>query len=112
MRYDPRRAPMRLSMLACAMLALPGCASVPSIYATQGACSSLLPSDWLKGVNGAPLPAGNDVGDWITFGDAQTAQLDKANGRYVDGFGIIGRCEARDRAAIEAARKRWWQIWK
>lgn len=63
-------------------------------------------------MSGAPLPAGDIVGDWIAFGDAQTGQLDKANGRTIDAIGIVERCEARDLAAIEASRKRWWQIWK
>jgi len=58
------------------------------------------------------LPADHDVGSWIAFGDAQTGQLDKANGRTADAIGIVERCEARDRAAIEAVRKRWWQVWR
>ncbi|WP_447724656.1 hypothetical protein [Sphingomonas koreensis] len=53
---------------------------------------------------GAPLPAGNTVGDWISFGDAQTAQLDKANGRTADAIGIVERCEARDAAALKRTR--------
>jgi hypothetical protein len=63
-------------------------------------------------VPGAPLPEGDTVGDWIAFGDAQTGQLDKANDRTVTAIGIVERCEARDRAAIEAARRRWWQLWR
>ena len=53
---------------------------------------------------GAPLPDGETVGDWVAFGDAQTAQLDKANDRYVSGVGIIRRCEARDAAAVKHAK--------
>lgn len=60
---------------------------------------------------GAPLPASNTVGDWIMFGDAQTAQLDKANDRTISAIGIVERCEDRDRAVIEAARRPWWQFW-
>jgi hypothetical protein len=63
-------------------------------------------------VPGAPLPDGDTVGDWIAFGDAQTGQLDKANDRTVTAIGIVERCEARDRAAIEAAGRRWWQLWR
>lgn len=44
------------------------------------------------------------MGDWIAFGDAQTAQLDKANGRTADTLAIIGRCEARDAVAVKRAR--------
>ncbi|MEG3148657.1 hypothetical protein U1769_02075 [Sphingomonas sp. ZT3P38] len=55
---------------------------------------------------GAPLPGGETVGDWIAFGDAQTAQLDKANDRYGAAIGIVGRCEARDAAAVKKARRK------
>ena len=54
---------------------------------------------------GAPLPSGDTVGDWIAFGDAQTGQLDKANDRYRAGVGIVGRCEERDREAVERSRR-------
>lgn len=77
---------------------------------TPGACSELLPAEWLEGVDGAPLPEGETVGDWIAFGDAQTAQLDKANDRYRAGVGIVARCEERDRRAIEQARPRFLGI--
>lgn len=72
--------------------------------ATPSACSTLIPDSWRKPVPGAPLPQGNDVGDWVAFGDAQTGQLDKANGRTADTLGIIARCEERDRAAVKKAR--------
>ena len=58
-------------------------------------------------VPGAPLPAGNTVADWISFGDAQTAQLDKANDRTISAISIVDRCESRDRAAIDKVRRRW-----
>lgn len=112
MQSDRHRGLTLPLILLCAMLALPGCVGAPPIVSTPGACSSLLPSQWRDGVPGAPLPAGNEVGDWISFGDAQTAQLDKANGRTVDAIGIVERCETRDRAAVDRARKRWWQFWK
>lgn len=66
----------------------------------------------MLGVPGADLPAGNSVGDWVAFGDAQTAQLDKANDRYVAGVGIVQRCEDRDALAIARSRKSWWQFWR
>lgn len=59
---------------------------------------------------GAPLPEGEDVGQWIMFGDAQTAQLDKANDRTITAIGIVERCEMRDADAVKRARKKWWQI--
>lgn len=73
----------------------------------QSACSTLLPSEWRAGVPGADLPAGDTVGDWIAFGDAQTGQLDKANDRTRAAIGIVERCEERDRAAVQRARPRF-----
>lgn len=74
---------------------------------TQSAgCSSLIPDSWLAGVPGAPLPDGNTVGDWVAFGDAQTARLDQANSRTKDAIEIQRRCEARDAAAVKRATRR------
>lgn len=102
------KALMRLSPLLSMMLASPACVGGPPIIATPSACASLIPEGWSKGVPGAPLPDGGTVGDWISFGDAQTAQLDKANGRTVDAIGIVSRCEARDKAVIvKAGRKKF-----
>lgn len=91
-------------ILLSAMLALPGCVAAPPIVAAGSACSSLLPQQWRQGVTGAPLPAGDQVGDWIAFGDAQTAQLDKANERTATSIVVIERCEARDREAVKRSR--------
>lgn len=66
----------------------------------------------MLGVPGADLPRGDSVGEWVAFGDAQTAQLDKSNDRYVAGVGIVQRCEDRDALAIERSRKSWWQFWR
>jgi len=77
---------------------------VPPIVAAPSACSSLLPDEWREPVPGAPLPDGETVGEWIVFGDAQTAQLDKANDRTLSAIGIVERCELRDREAVKRAR--------
>jgi hypothetical protein len=58
------------------------------------------------------LPSGSSVGDWIAFADAQTGQLDKANDRTLSAIGIVERCEVRDRAALDAAGRRWWHFWR
>jgi hypothetical protein len=76
----------------------------------SSACSSLLPDDWLAGVQGAPLPDGQTVGDWVAFADAQTGQLDKANDRYKAAVGIVGRCEERDKAAVSRSRPKFLGI--
>jgi hypothetical protein len=72
----------------------------------QGAsCSTLLPAEWSQGVAGAELPQGDAIGDWIVFGDQQTARLDQANGRTHDAIGIVKRCEERDAAAVKKAAR-------
>lgn len=83
-----------------AALLLSACAG-PTVLSTPNSCASLLPSEWKLGVIAAPLPNGDTVGDWIEFGDAQTGKLDQANGRTKDAIGIVERCEARDKAAVE-----------
>jgi len=67
-----------------------------------GSCSRLVPEDWRQGVPGAELPADNTVGGWVAFGDAQTGQLEKANGRTRDGLAIVEKCEARDAEVVKA----------
>ena len=101
MRSAMPMAPMRLSILLPMLLGCAACAGAPPIAAIPSACSTLIPSSWHDPVPGAPLPAGKTVGDWIAFGDAQTAQLDKANGRTGDALDIVARCEARDAAAVK-----------
>ena len=97
---------MRLSIPLSAMLACGACVSgTPIVTASAAGCSSLIPDSWLAGIPGAPLPEGNTVGDWIVFGDAQTARLDQANSRTKDAIEIQRRCEARDAAAIKKASR-------
>jgi hypothetical protein len=76
------------------------------------ACSTLVPETWAAGVQSAPIPTKDTVGDWISFGDAQTGQLDRANGRTVDTLTIVQKCEARDAEATKALQpKPWWRFW-
>lgn len=113
------------------MLALPiallatGCVTPTPIIADKAPCSELLPEAWAQPVPGAPAPAPVDrarfaaglPGDvlhadalargWMQFGIAQTAQLEKANGRNEDSRGIVERCEARDREAVRRSRPRF-----
>ena len=101
-----RKAPMMRLIPLCAMLGLGACVSGPPIVTASAAgCSSLIPDSWLLGIPGAPLPDGNTVGDWVAFGDAQTAKLDQANSRTKDAIEIQRRCEARDAAAIKKASR-------
>lgn len=110
MRLPPLMALMRLFILTCLLLPVAACVGTQPIVASPSACSALLPPEWANGVAGAPLPQGDTIGDWIGYADAQTGQLDKANDRYGAATGIVARCEARDRAAIERVRRRWWQV--
>ena len=98
------------SILLLAILALPACVSAPPIVSTPSACAQLLPDEWRKPVAGAPLPAGDTVGDWIAFGDSQTAQLDKANDHTLSAIGIVERCEARDAAAVKRSKPKFLGI--
>jgi hypothetical protein len=55
-----------------------------------------------------PTPS---AGDLVSFGDAQTAALEKANGRTIDSIAIVEKCEARDRRAMEKLARPWWRFW-
>jgi hypothetical protein len=92
-----------------AALSLSACAGPPILSASSAGCSSLIPPEWKKGVAGADIPESDTIGDWISFGDAQTGKLDQANGRTEDAIGIMERCEARDAAAIKRAQRNWIQ---
>jgi hypothetical protein len=100
---------IKFGIFCTAFLAIPtvGCVSAGPIIATAGACSTLIPDSWRLGVEGAELPAGETVGDWIAFADAQTGRLDVANGRTNDTIGIIERCEARDQLAVKRSRSKF-----
>lgn len=97
-----------LLKITAASFLLTGCVSSPPILSTPTACSTLLPTEWREGVQGADLPQGSTVGDWIVFADAQTGQLDKANERYNAAVGIIERCEQRDRDAVRKSKRRFF----
>lgn len=91
-------------VISLAALAASACAA-PIVTATPNSCSSLLPSSWLEGVPPPPLPQGNDVGDWISFGDAAIGKLDQANGRTKDAMEIVSKCEARDAKAVRKSTR-------
>lgn len=105
------KPPVLTRLLTLCLLALPaaGCVGTPPIATAQSACASLIPDRWRLPVEAAPLPEGDTVGDWIAFGDAQTARLDEANGRTSDAISIVERCEARDIEAVRTARRPWWR---
>jgi hypothetical protein len=93
-------------LLALAPVLLTACAGTPIVTAIPNSCATLLPQEWKQGVAGAPLPDGDTVGDWVSFADQQTGKLDIANDRTKASIGIIERCEARDKLAVERATRR------
>lgn len=49
-------------------------------------------SGLLQPTPGAALPADASSGEWISFGDRQTGQLDKANANKAGVKGILATC--------------------
>lgn len=90
-----RHVPLVLLLGACA----------PTVISTPNSCSTLIPQSWAQGVAPAPLPEGDTVGDWVSFGDQQTGRLDQANGRTRDTIDIVGKCEERDRKAVRKSTR-------
>ena len=101
--------PRALTSLSILTLLLPGCAPFaggrPIVMPSAAKCSDLYPSSWREKVPGAPLPADDTVGAWMSFGDAQTGKLDQANGRTADVIDLTKRCEERDAAAVKKASR-------
>ena len=118
----PRRTEMRSSMrrgltysliLASTLplAALSACAHRPSAILLASPCSTLVPTEWRRGVPAPDLPAGSTAGDWAAFADAAVGALDRSNARTVDALTIVERCEARDAASAQASRPRpWWRL--
>jgi hypothetical protein len=104
MSSETPKARARLLLPLLPLLAVPACAGAPPIVASPSACSTLIPDSWRAPVPGAELPKGDTVGEWVAFADAQTGQLDKANGRTGDAIDIIERCERRDAAAVKRSK--------
>lgn len=84
----------------------------PPVFLNANVCSTLLPEDWYtKGVESAPLPADGTVGSWVSFGIAQTGQLDKANAQTRDAVSIVQKCETLNKAASDSMQTPWWHFW-
>jgi hypothetical protein len=97
-----------LFILALFALALSGCAGTPVVTTASASCAALLPTSWRDGVPPPPLPDGDTVGDWVSFGDQAIGKLDVANGRTRDAIDIVTKCEARDAAAVKRATRGFW----
>ena len=103
------RSAMLLTLLAAVLSA---CVQAPPVFLTASDCERLIPTSWKAGVPSAALPAGKSVGEWVAFADAQTGQLDIANGRFQDATEIRTTCELLLRKAGEQSQpKPWYKIW-
>ncbi len=96
---------MKALLLAPLWLALCACPG-QTVLSTPNSCSVLIPQSWRAGVAAPELPADDQVGSWIVFGDSAIGKLDQANGRVKDSIDIISRCESRDKIAVERATRR------
>ena len=112
----PRRATLALPLYAAALLtatvSVAGCVTAGPILAETGRCSEYVPNAWWLPIAAAELPDGNTVGDWIAFGDAQTAVVDKLTGRIGDIKHIVGECERRAAGAVKASRPKFLGVFR
>jgi hypothetical protein len=97
----------RSLQIATGALLLGACAGTPVVTTASASCAALLPTSWRDGVPPPPLPDGDTVGDWVSFGDQAIGKLDVANGRTRDAIDIVTKCEARDAAAVKRATRSW-----
>lgn len=109
------KSSLRLALISALILAstapvLTACAGGPVLAAPTAACSTLVPSSHRKDVDSAEPPALDaQAGAVWAFADAQTGQLDKANGHTADVLEIVERCETRDRAAVAHLQAPFWK---
>lgn len=103
-----------------------GCIGTPPIIVDKAPCSSLIPDSYRKPVGHAPdprevrpadaTPAGQiayltELGKaWMEYGIAESAQVEKADGRTADVIDLQERCEKRDAAAVKASRPKFLGI--
>lgn len=106
---------MQKALLIFAALCLTGCASKPPIVTIPPvSCADLIPSDWAKGIDAAPIPpeaifvpgtpvteavAADLIAPWAAAYADTSSGLEKANGRVQDAIGIVRQCEAKVNAA-------------
>lgn len=102
----------RLIPLTGIVLLAASCVSSKVALPAEG-CSSLAQPILGRDTPHAVLGnSGDPALDWQLYGMAETAELNTANNDKRDGFEIIKRCEARDRAAYRKATAAWWQFWR
>lgn len=94
----------RLAVLGT-MLCVGACQTTPLVAGID--CSALLGPTLRTGVESAPFPTENTVGEWVSFADQQTGRLIDANGRRAAVVEIIDACEGEQR---KLTRKRLFGI--
>lgn len=89
------------------------CTTVPVVIQPALACTDFLPDHLKQHVPSATIPEGAlNVGKLEDFGDAQTGQLDKANGRGDDIKDICAAVDAANKKAAKALAPRpWYKFW-
>lgn len=83
--------PLALLATLAAVLCVGACHTVTASPALN--CGALIGPTLRSDVPTADLPAGNTVGEWVAFGDAQTGKLEDANGRRAAVVEIVDNCQ-------------------
>lgn len=81
-------------------------------YPPAPSCWDYVPAELVKPTPGAPLPADDTAGAWVTFGNSQTGQLEAANLKPPAIGHIVQTCERKHADAVAKAERdsrRWWR---
>jgi len=98
------------------MLAVTGCAGSIVVRADATPCTALVPGGLRDDVPDQPEPPAGvsdplaALKDWIGFGVQERADKRAEQTRKTAIVELIDRCEARDRAALKAARPKFLGI--
>lgn len=71
-----------------------------------------MPAELVKPTPGAPLPADDTAGAWVSFGNSQSGQLETANEKPPAIGHIVQTCERKHAEAVAKAERdsrRWWR---
>ncbi len=112
-----RRDLRRLSIPLLLPLSIAGCVTTPLSPPILDAlnCARLIPPSYRS-----PVPSAGLLGPTETVGalavryDAQTAALDRANGRTDDLVQLADLCQAQQQAVLKALNPPapWWRFWR
>lgn len=74
-----------------------GCQTIANVPPAN--CSEFIPPSWEIDGYGAEAPTDDSASSWMTFGVAQTGEVVKLHGRFMDTIHIYRECEKRANAA-------------